>query len=812
MAANQNIARLGIVLGLETGEYTREVNAIIQANKSMASQVNSSVKSIQREIEDLSFATENYGKVLTKTEQIEENIKRLRYTEATVGPALIKQLRDQAAAYDAKAAAAKRSFEAEKGGAGKLSTYQLQALSYQTTDIITSLAGGQNPMLVLLQQGGQLKDQFGGLTNVFKAFKEVLSFTKVTAASVALTLGTMAYAIYKGYQDLKEFNNTLALTGNYAGVTRDSFFKLADTLSDKLNISVGESRDIFKVLVSSGKFTQESMYAVAEAIAKVSKLSGESADVVAKELMPGFAGTAAAAASLNEKYHFLNLSQYKYIEQLEKQGLNQKAAAETAKALNEALDEEARKAGYILKTWNAIKDTVTAIGDALGKWGTTTGADRIAAAEKFLRIAKSGVGNYSEENVRIAQENLDRVKKEVADEEKLKLESAKKIADQAAQTKKYQDAGGADKERALRLENEKILNDSIFQDKVDKADKFVRIQLESEKRIKDYALQQDQQDYQEKYVFHTQHEKNKADFAIAEAKKVRQQIDEINRQQFKQYNDALIAEKSSVEVEREKLELYKENILLSDTDYQIAIARKETEKDIARYKANKELTEAGRQELIDKKKAIMDSREEVIRMGESLKLLKDINQSVFKNMSDAIANFVLTGKLNFKSFAGTVIMEILRIQAAALAAQATRGIFGLFGGSSAISLGSMALGANAGASTGFGISSSTGGLGFNASSFGYIPGKAVGGSVSSNSPYLVGENGPELFIPRNSGTIIPNGQMGQALGSTTNVTNYYIDAIDTKSFEQRILGSSNAVWAANQYANNKTIATSRSRT
>jgi hypothetical protein len=48
------------------------------------------------------------------------------------------------------------------------------------------------------------------------------------------------------------------------------------------------------------------------------------------------------------------------------------------------------------------------------------------------------------------------------------------------------------------------------------------------------------------------------------------------------------------------------------------------------------------------------------------------------------------------------------------------------------------------------------------------------------------------------------------MGGSTNVTNNYINAIDTKSFEDRLLGSSNAIWAANQYAN-KTLATSRGR-
>jgi tape measure domain-containing protein len=48
-----------------------------------------------------------------------------------------------------------------------------------------------------------------------------------------------------------------------------------------------------------------------------------------------------------------------------------------------------------------------------------------------------------------------------------------------------------------------------------------------------------------------------------------------------------------------------------------------------------------------------------------------------------------------------------------------------------------------------------------------IPGRATGGPVSSGSPYVVGERGPELFVPNGSGTIIPNSAMG---GTTFNFT------------------------------------------
>lgn len=49
-----------------------------------------------------------------------------------------------------------------------------------------------------------------------------------------------------------------------------------------------------------------------------------------------------------------------------------------------------------------------------------------------------------------------------------------------------------------------------------------------------------------------------------------------------------------------------------------------------------------------------------------------------------------------------------------------------------------------------------------------ITGKAIGGSVSRNTPYIVGEVGPELFVPGTSGTIIPNNRLAGA-GGTSNV-------------------------------------------
>jgi len=75
-------------------------------------------------------------------------------------------------------------------------------------------------------------------------------------------------------------------------------------------------------------------------------------------------------------------------------------------------------------------------------------------------------------------------------------------------------------------------------------------------------------------------------------------------------------------------------------------------------------------------------------------------------------------------------------------------------------------------------------------------GKASGGPVDAGSAYIVGERGPELFVPAFRGTVVANDK----LGGSTIVNNYNIQAIDVKSFEDRLLASNKTVFAANMYA------------
>jgi tape measure domain-containing protein len=117
---------------------------------------------------------------------------------------------------------------------------------------------------------------------------------------------------------------------------------------------------------------------------------------------------------------------------------------------------------------------------------------------------------------------------------------------------------------------------------------------------------------------------------------------------------------------------------------------------------------------------------------------------------EALASFFQNIAKSFLDMATEIIAQMVIMYA-------FKQLLGLFGGGAGIAPSNNFSGAFSGTTASF-----------NPSSFGMglLPGLAKGGPVSSGQTYMVGERGPELFVPGRSGTIVANDKMG---GGSTNV-------------------------------------------
>ncbi|MBR8084565.1 phage tail tape measure protein [Burkholderia vietnamiensis] len=145
--------------------------------------------------------------------------------------------------------------------------------------------------------------------------------------------------------------------------------------------------------------------------------------------------------------------------------------------------------------------------------------------------------------------------------------------------------------------------------------------------------------------------------------------------------------------------------------------------------------------------------------------------SMAKSMEDAIANFVTTGKLNFTSLANSIIADIIRMQARAAMSGLFSSLAGLIGAGVAGSFGTLAsTGSAASAASdvmGAGYSSGLMGPSSMMPTHASLPARASGGPVADGTAYMVGERGPEMFVPNQSGSIVPNHALGSNGGGVS---------------------------------------------
>lgn len=753
----------------------------------------------------------------------------------------------------------------------------LRMVPAQMTDIVVSLQSGQAPMTVLLQQGGQLKDMFGGAGAAAKALGGyVLGLVNPYTVAAAAAAG-LAYAYKVGHDEYLEYARSLALTGNIIGATTGQMGDMAHRIGEVTGSQHEAAAALVEITNAGGVALANLERFGTEAVA-AQHVFGKSVAETAGELAELGKAPLNALDKINEKYHFITAAAYAQVKALQDHGESIKAASVAQQAYIDGISTQRQKVLDSLTDWErgwlrikkAASGAVDAVIDfAMGR--EKTGSEKIKSLldenketeQRIESLKKRGVARAGDKydasrdpDVQAAEAAIAANDREIkslwdvqSEKRKAAAEDGKAVrADEvrnrwlkerdvlltrqqlrdreieAAKTeglanglkeeeiqdrilvirRKYNDVyttGIETSIAALRrradIENEvdqrKLAQiaaqqaaGSLTEDEairrtaeielgiLDRQKKTLQGQLDLTRSKLNSSAQQADLDGQIAVVGEQRLTRQKQlELELAAARRSREDAS------YKLATDGLVAaqaERDGMLANLKALREYNEEIGLSSGEVMglrssrvksLAALKDETAAALEAIEPGSKLAAAYREQAsamransAAERDGFVKSRDPYINLSLSLKrygeeaqnvggMVGDALTNAFRSAEDAFADFVTTGKLNFRDLATSIIADFARIQARTAIGSFASSLLGSMGTDTTAGWGATLLKSISGA-------------------------RAAGGPVNAGLSYLVGEKGPEIFTPSNSGSITPNhmigvGGAGQAININTSV-------------------------------------------
>lgn len=303
----------------------------------------------------------------------------------------------------AKAGAAAKPAIDSIGVSAKQTAAALRGVPAQFTDIVTALQGGQAPLTVLLQQGGQLKDMFGGIGPAARALGGYVAGMITPLTLAAGSIGALALAYTQGREEAAAFSNALVTAGNAANTSVGQLQSLSYKVATSSGATVGAAAETLAALASTGRVSSSVLEQASRAALELERVGGAAAAETVKEFEALGKSPVEAVLKLNEQYHFLTGAIYEQIKALSDEGKSSEAAAlaqETyANAVERRIPQLAQNLGLLERAWLGIK------GGAKEAWDAMLGLGREGSLDAQIAVLKKEIADRTKPSVADSSDN-----------------------------------------------------------------------------------------------------------------------------------------------------------------------------------------------------------------------------------------------------------------------------------------------------------------------------------------------------------------------------------------------------------------------
>jgi len=240
--------------------------------------------------------------------------------------------------------------------------------------------------------GGSLMvmaERMNGAGIAGQALGAIMSPLGLVIAGVAAAAIGVAIEMAKGAQEMRTFNNQMAATSGFAGLTSSAFEGMAESIAASTGTSISGAREQLSKLIGTGRFTGDTLRLVGVASVDMAKLTGQSADKFVEYFSKMGEDVASFAASYSAHYGQITEAQLDHIQKLQDEGNTAEATKAFFEDINNYLaGEGVQKLVQYKSWWDKIGDAINSAADAIKNYGRQqTPVEKLAQTNSELEGA-----------------------------------------------------------------------------------------------------------------------------------------------------------------------------------------------------------------------------------------------------------------------------------------------------------------------------------------------------------------------------------------------------------------------------------------